>query len=267
MCLIGLLTAAPLLPAAVHLSRRRVSVRHLSGVVQRKRLHVNNLIAEPGTMEIDFGYLYSWTTEAITLPSSLRVTPEGDSLWWGRTEYGVAFDSISSAVNTGLRSTQFSDRLSFTATSVLFDSEHFDIAVAPQITAMLRNDSGARWGATVIGRFDDGRNSFGVTGGWSGATAPSDTNPAGAWEFGAGFGRALRRQGPLHRITPHANAVLDRATGIGRSTSLFGGFEYQVNDRFSVDASGQRFSLTGAGPDRQFLLSVTMNTGRLRRRR
>ena len=43
----------------------------------------NDLITEPGTVEIDWGTLYSYTTEALTLPSALKYTPSGGSLFWG----------------------------------------------------------------------------------------------------------------------------------------------------------------------------------------
>src|SRR4051794_19068286 len=116
--------------ALVH--RHRGGASHLGvGISQQKRLHVNDLITEPGTIEIDTGFLYSWTTDSLTLPTALKWTPDGDSLLVGRTEYSVAFDSIDSAVAGGLRSTQFSDRLSLVATSIVYDSPHFDIAVAP----------------------------------------------------------------------------------------------------------------------------------------
>src|SRR4029434_8423230 len=80
--------------------------QHASGVSLRKRLHVNDLITEPGMAEIDWGSLYSYTTGAFTMPSALKFTPDGSSLFWGRTEYSAAFDSVANGVNTGGRSTQ-----------------------------------------------------------------------------------------------------------------------------------------------------------------
>src|SRR5438128_2115227 len=72
----------------------------------RKRLHVNTLITEPGTMELDWGNLYSFSTGNYTMPSGLRYTPEGGNILWGRTEYSVAFDSLASADVGGSRLTQ-----------------------------------------------------------------------------------------------------------------------------------------------------------------
>jgi len=260
--LVPLLLAPPPAPGAIFHRSRGSAHRHGTGVSLRKRLNVNDLITEPGTIEIDWGGLYSYTTGTLTMPSALKFTPAGNSLLLGRTEYSVAFDSIDSVPSTGTRSTQFSDRLTFAATTVVFDSAHFDVAVAPQVTAFLRNDSGVRIGATVIGRYDRAGNSIGMTAGWSAATSVSDTNPAGVWDFGGGYGRRLASGGFLGRLTAHANAGLEKSTGLLRTASIFGGFEYQANKRVAVDVSAQRLGLIGNGPDRQILVSLTVNLGK-----
>ena len=259
--LILLLPAAEARAASIH--RGRLSPgRHASGVSLRKRLHVNDLITEPGTVELDFGALYSYTSDAFTLPSALKFTPEGGSLFWGRTEYSAAFDSVERAVNTGIRSTQFSDRLTFAATTVVFDSAHFDVAIAPQVTAYLRHESGVRLGATAIARYDGGGNTIGLSAGWAAATSATDTNPAGVWDVSAGYGRHLGSAGVLERVTPHMNWLLEKSTGFDRTLAVFGGVEYQINERVAVDFSGQRFGLAGGGPDRQFLVGLTVNLGK-----
>src|SRR5262249_23153231 len=164
------------------LPRLRRSAGSGSSVTLRKRLHVNDLITEPGTVEIDWANQYSFTTSTFTMPSSFKFTPLGNSLLWGRTEYSVAFDSISSAVDSGTRTTQFSDRVTLTGTSILWDTPHFDVAFAPQATIFLRDTPGALYGANVIAREDIGRNSVGATISWSGATNSSTSNPAGTWD-------------------------------------------------------------------------------------
>ena len=243
------------------LPRLRRSSSRSASVTLRKRLHINDLITEPGTVEIDWANLYSYTSSNFTMPSSLKFTPMGTSLLLGRTEYSIAFDSISSAADLGTRTTQFSDRVTVTGTSILLDTTHFDIAVAPQATFFLRDESGARYGATFIAREDIGLNSIGATISWSGATTSSATNPAGTWDFGAGFGRHLSANGLLGRFTPHVNAVLERSTGFERTFSTFAGVEYQITRRVAFDATGQRIGLT-AGADRQVLLGMTVNLGR-----
>ncbi len=56
--------------------------------------------------------------------------------------------------------------------------------------------------------------------------------------------------------------MLERSTGFERTLAAFGGVEYQVNKRVAVDVSGQRFGLVGNGPDRQLLVSLTVNLGK-----
>jgi hypothetical protein len=246
--------------AEFHPRQRVPASQHASAVTLRKRLHVNDLITQPGTVELDWGTLYSYATGSFTFPSALKFTPLGNSLFWGRTEYSVAFNSLASTVDTGVRLTQFSDRLTFAATSVVFDSPHFDIALAPQVTAFLRDDSGTRLGATAIGRYDAGGNSIGISLSWTAASSATDTNPAGVWDFGGGYSRRLGSV--FSRFTPHLNAVLEKSTGFERSLSVFAGVEYQMTERVAIDATGQRSSLTGGTPDRQVLLGFTINLGK-----
>jgi hypothetical protein len=245
--------AGPRLPRLLH---------HGASVSLRKRLHVNDLITEPGTVEIDWANLFSYTTSNFTMPSAIKYTPAGNSVLWGRTEYSIAFDSVSSAVNLGTRTTQFSDRMSVTGTSVILDTTHFDIAVAPQATFLLRDSSGMRYGATVIAREDVGLNSMGATIGWTAATVSSSSNPAGTWDLGGGFGRHLASKGVLGRLTPHSNAVWERATGFQGTVSAFAGMEYQITPRVAFDATGQRVGLN-SGADRQVLFGMTINLGKV----
>jgi hypothetical protein len=234
-----------------------------SNITLRKRLHVNTLITEPGTVELEWDNLYSYTTDNFSMPSIVKYTPAGKHILWGRTEYSVAFDSIDSVPQSGQRLTQFSDRVTFSANAVLHDGEKLDIAVAPQTTFFLRGDAGARVGATAIARYDVGRNSMGATLSWSAATAPSATNPAGSWDWGAGFGRRLAAGGAWGHLTPHVNTVLEKSTGFASTLALFAGVEYQITERIAVDFSGQRFGLTGGNPDRQAVVGLTFNLGKL----
>src|SRR5262249_54551750 len=148
-----------------------------------------------------------------SMPSAVKYTPMGPHILWGRTEFSAAFDSIDSVPQAGQRVTQFSDRVTFAANSVFFDGEKLDIAIQPQATFFLRDESGARLGATAIARYDVGRNSMGATLTWTGATAPSPNNPSGSWDFGGGFGRRLAASGALGHFTPHTNVVYERPTG------------------------------------------------------
>jgi hypothetical protein len=260
----GLLFLALALPLpAASLGGLRAAPSRTSNITLRKRLHVNTLITQPGTMEIEWDNLYSFTSANFSMPSIVKYTPAGTNILWGRTEYSVAFDSIDSVPQSGQRITQFSDRVTFSANAVLHDGEKLDFAIAPQATFFLRDESGARLGATAIARYDVGRNSMGATLSWSAATSPSPTNPAGSWDFGGGFGRRLAASGAWGHLTPHLNAVYERSIGFAGTLAAFAGIEYQITERVAVDASGQRFGLAGGSPDRQIVVGLTLNLGKL----
>ncbi len=228
-------------------------------ITLRKRIHINTLIAAPGTMEIEYGGSFSWGG-GFALPMAFHYTPEGHHAWWGRTEFIVGFDSI-----THDSATQFGDRSTFAATCVIRDGDKLDIALAPQASLLLRGDSGARIGATGIARYDAGRTSAGVTFTWTGATHSSPSNPAGVFDLGTGYGFRLKPSGALGHLTPHVNALYEKATGAGRQISLFEGVEYQVTEPFAIDFSLQHIALGGAQPDTQFVVGITIYTPKLRR--
>ena len=203
----------------------------------RKRLHVNPLITEPDTMEIEWGGAFS-TGGGFTLPAVIHFTPEGPHTWWGRTEFSAGFDSVASSVDSGHRVTNFSDRVSLAATCVVHDGEKLDFAIAPQVAVLLRGGSGVRVGSTAIARYDAGRSSAGISATWTAATVPDDDNPAGTFDLGAGYGFQLADSGLLHHLTPHVNCVWEKSTGVTRQVSVFEGVEYQVTDNFAIDLLG-----------------------------
>jgi hypothetical protein len=255
-----LVLAAPAAAALFHRNTSDENVQTAPAIALRKRLHVNPLIAEPDTMDVEYGGAFSWDG-SFTLPMALHFTPEGHHVWWGRTEFTAAFDSVSS--NDGVH---FGDRATFAATCVVKDGEKLDIAIAPAASFLLRGDSGARLGATAIARYDVGRSSAGVTVTWSVATRSSPSNPPRTLDLGAGYGFRLAPAGALGHLTPHVNAVWEKSTGIQRQISIFEGIEYQITDPVAVDFAIQHISLWGGVPDRQFVIGLTVNTGRFHRR-
>jgi hypothetical protein len=232
-------------------------------IALRKRLHINTLISEPGTAEVDWGNSYSFSTMNFALPSGLRYTPAGRHIIWGRTEYSVAFDTVTSADVVGGRLTQFSQALTLTATSVLHDGEKLDIAIAPQATLFLRDESGARLGAVAIARYDSGHNSIGGTVSWSGATHHSDSNPAGTLDLGVGFGRQLSGSHVLEKLTPHLNAEWEKSTSQNAALLASEGIEYQVREQLAFDLAAQQFASTGRAPDHQIAFGMTLNLGKV----
>ena len=232
-------------------------------ITLRKRLHINTLISQPGTAEVDWGNLYSLTSANYSMPSGLRYTPPGSQIMWGLTEYSVAFDSIASANVGSSRLTQFSQALTFTGTAVLRDGEKLDIAIAPQATMFLRDESGARLGAVAIARYDSGRNSLGGTVAWSGATHSSDSNPSGTLDVGFGFGRQLSGSHLLEKLTPHVNVEWEKSTGENSALLAFESIEYQVTERLAFDLSAQHFATAHRAPDHQIAFGMTLNVGKI----
>ena len=72
--LAALLLLTPAGQAAV-LGRLRNS--RTSNISLRKRLHVNTLITEPGTLEMDWNSVYSFSTTNFDMPSTIKYTPAG----------------------------------------------------------------------------------------------------------------------------------------------------------------------------------------------
>ena len=250
------------LPATATLRHR--SARNSGGnakISLRKRLHVNTLITQPGTGEMDWSSLYSTTTDNFAMPSTIKYTPAGTNILWGRTEYSVAFDSLTSSGTGGARETQFSQAVTVTGTSVLHDGAKLDIAFAPQASFFLRDEQGARIGGVAIARYDSGRNSTGLTLGWSGATRSSGSNPAGTLDAGFGYGRQLSGSPLLEKFTPHLNAEWERSTGTSSALLAFEGVEYQVNSRWALDLAAQHFATAGTAPDHQLIFGITFNLG------
>ena len=259
LALLALLLPQTAAAALFHLKGSTASQRS-PAITLRKRLHVNTLITEPGTIDIEWGSAFS-TGGSFTFPTAIHYTPEGPYVWWGRTEFMLSFDSLSyNEVN------HFGDRITAAATCVVHDGDRLDIAIAPQVSYLLRGDSGARAGITGIARYDVGRSSAGVTLTWTGATNPSTTNPAGTFDIGAGYGYQLKPSGPLAHLTPHMNWLYEKSTGNSHQISLFEGMEYQVTDLVAVDFAVQHISLWGNQPDTQFVIGLTVNTGHWRHR-
>jgi len=240
---------------------RSQSHRGLSSQSLRKRLHVNSLITEPGTFELEFSNALSITSRSNVMPTTLKWTPGVGTGFLGRTEFNVGFDSLSSFPEPETRTNQFSDHLSFAATTVLYGGAKLNVAVAPVALFYLRGDRGARVGAVALARYDAGLNSAGMTLSWTGATASSESNPAGTFDLGGGYGRKLARAGLCSHFTPHVNLVYEQSSGGLQGLSVFEGFEYQLTQRLAIDLSGQHLNLWGGSVDHQVVLGMTLNLG------
>ncbi len=240
-----------------------VGARTRSGTIAlRKKLDVDPLITEPDVLEFDLGGAFS-TGGSFNLPSSIRFTPEGTHLYWGRTEFSAGFDSAVSVTDGFARTTNFGDRVTVAATTVLKDGKYLDLAFAPQASFLVRGDSGVRLGGTLIARLDLGRHNLNSTVSWSTATAASASNPSGLLDVGVGYGVRLAHGGALSHLTPHVNWLYEKATGVTRTLGVFEGVEYQISDRFALDFSVLHLNVVGGKIDHQLGINLSVNTGRL----
>jgi hypothetical protein len=237
------------------LLRRRPQQARSSRISLRRRLHVSSLITDPGTVEAEWNV--AWTeSDSLTTPTTLKYTPAGSHLMWGRTEYSANFDSFSSTLIDGNRVVHSSDHLAFAGTTLLADREHWNIAIAPAVTFGFRDQPRFRAGLTAIARYDRGRDSAGATITWTGAVNPTESDPAGTWDWGCGWGHVFGS-----RTTVHVDGQFERATGYSGALSFFEGIEFQFTPSVAVDASMQHLNVTGGILDHQLLVGLTVNFG------
>jgi hypothetical protein len=216
-----ILTTLTLVSGAHAASRR-------STISLRKKLHVNPLITDPDTIELDWSGVFPMDS----FPSAVRYTPRGSYLFWGRTEFSASFDPRAH------------DQATFAATCVVLDGEKFDIAVAP----LLSVGNGTHGGAYGIARYDEGRSSLGFT----------VSHLSGTTDVGTGYGFQFAKA-----FTAHTNWQWEKATGSPRTISIFEGVEWQISDAIAIDVSGQHQPVLGGPRDNQLVVAVTFSSPKL----
>ncbi len=239
-------------PDVSALRRRRAPTHQgAGGASLRKRLHINSLITQEGTAEVETGGALSLGGDlagAFSLPTVLKYTPPSSS-----TEFNVSFDSLVD----DLEATHFSDRVTLGLTHEFAPWHGLSLAAGPQVSLFTRGESGARLGAVALARASlPGQIDGGLTATYSQATHNSATNPAGLLDLGGGFGRQLRPH-----ITAHANYLYEKATGYAPQHSLYEGVEFQFTPRVALDLSVQQVGVGSAALDHQFVAGLTINLG------
>ncbi len=250
------LAATPGWPAI----RRRRAPTHQgsSGASLRKRIHINSLITQAGTAEVETGGNVSLVGDlagAFTLPTVLKFTPDRTN-----TEFNVSFDGLASDLSSDLssdsRPTHFGDRVTVGATHEFHGWRGLSLAAGPQATFFTRGSDGVRWGGVGLARANLAGWDGGLTASFTQATHSSDVNPARLLDLGAGVGRKLSK-----RVTAHANYLYEKANGYSPQHSLYEGVEFQLTPRFALDLTMQQIGVGGT-IDHEFVASVTMNLGR-----
>lgn len=244
-----------ILVAATASARKPRAIRG-SSASQRKRLNINPLLTPSGTVEVEWGGLYSFESSNLLLPSVVKYTLDTIPV-----ELSSGFDSFESIVGDDGRHSYFGQSMVVTALTAIKDGKHFDVAVAPQATFFLRGESGVRLGGIVLGRLDAAGNSMGFSAAWSGATRHSDLNPAGTLDLSVGYSRALPDK--LKKFSPHINYTFEKSTGIPIVGTLLEGIEYQATPRFAIDFSAQHIRAAQFETEHQVLVGVTWNLGKM----
>lgn len=245
--LIGLLILSSSLPA-ISLRRRVPHFHHQAQAIgTRNRVHVNRLITEPGTLELEIGAGFSEYMDN-TNPALLKYTPIT-----GRTEFSVGFDYAHS-----------SNDVTLAANSLLYDGEHWNVSLGPSLTIVQQGGRGLRAGATAVTRYDHGPASIGLTATWSKATRPNDNIPADITAFGLGGGVRLGKTGWRSHLTANGNVLVEKDSATPKIISTFEGLEWEITGRISANAVVQQLDWRGPNRDNQFFLGLTVNFGRLK---
>lgn len=243
------------------LSRSRFGSRG-STIALRRRLHISPLITAPGTFEVDWSFSIS-PDGTYSTPATLKYTPEGSNIFWGRTEFSVSADVVSSPVTDDNRVTHSSDHATFTATTLALDGENWNFAFAPLVTLELRGDTGVRAGGSGIVRYDKGLGSAGLTTTWTAASTPSATNPAGQWDVTGGYGRKIRVHGIGEHLSLYGNGLYEKATGVNKVFALQEGMEYEFTDSISWVITGQHARIDRSVYNHSIVTGITVNFGKL----
>ena len=178
-------------------------------------------------------------------------------------EFSVGFDSISSVEMGSERDTRFGDRIGFAIRRALYKSGGFSFGVAPQAVFFLRDEDGARLGASAIAVYSFGPNSLVTNLVWSAATDASENNPSRQTSLIAGYSRTLGSGPRSSRAAAFAEYLQEFPTGQPSRVSLLQGISYRLRPDLVLDFSLQQSGLLATPFDLVFAAGLTYNLGRL----
>ena len=237
-------------------------VRRVSTLSNRRRMHLQNLVTDPGTLEIEMGVAGSGN--GVTAPFTLKYTPGVGRPFWHRTEFSVDLDAVSSLPGDLYWVTQFSDPVGIAATHLLHQGKILSLYFAPQVAFLTRSDDGLRGGATAVVNTDLGAFSMAANVTWTAATSPTESNPAGDLQVGTGLVRRIGGTNENPRWTLFVNGLQENPTLGDTTYSVFEGVSYQVRRSLAVDVSVRHLNLASGRADHQVLGGITVNSGRPR---
>ena len=228
---------------------------------QRPTFSNDNSTTAPGTLELQLGG--SGNREFFGLPTVFKFTPDAPQGVMSGMEFSVGFDSISRVEMGSERDTRFGDRIGFAIRRALYKSGGFSFGVAPQAVFFLRDEDGARLGASAIAVYSFGPNSLVTNLVWSAATDASENNPSRQTSLIAGYSRTLGSGPRSSRAAAFAEYLQEFPTGQPSRVSLLQGISYRLRPDLVLDFSLQQSGLLATPFDLVFAAGLTYNLGRL----
>jgi hypothetical protein len=228
---------------------------------QRPTFSNDTSTTAPGTLELELGG--SSSGEFFGLPTTFKFTPDvGQGALHGM-EFSVGFDSISSLEVGRGRDTRFGDRIGFAVRRAVFESGGFSVALKPQAVVFLREEDGARLGASAIAAYSFGPNSLVTNVVWTAATDSSPNNPARQTDFIAGYSRTLGSRPRSSRAAAILEYLQEFPAEQESRVSLVQGVTYRLRPDLVLDVFILESGLAASPFDLTFGAGFTYNFGRL----
>ena len=228
---------------------------------QRPTFSNDNSTTAPGTVEVQLGG--AGNGEFFGLPTVFKFTPDAPQSVMSGMEFSVGFDSISSVEIGSNRDTRFGDRIGFAIRRALYESGGFSFGVAPQAVFFLRDEAGARLGASAIAVYSFEPNSLVTNVVWSAATDASENNPSRQTSVIAGYSRTLGSGPRSSRAAAFAEYLQEFPTGQPSRVSLLQGISYRLRADLVLDFAVEQNGLAATPFDLVFATGLTYNLGRL----
>lgn len=228
---------------------------------QRPSFSNDNVTTVPGTVELELGG--AATGEFFGLPTGFKFTPDVPQGLLRGMEFSVGFDSISSLEMGSNRDTRFGDRVGFAVRRALYQGDSFSFGIAPQAVFFLRDEEGARLGASAIAVYSFGLNSLVANLVWSAATDSSENNPARQTSVIAGYSRTLGSGPQASRVAAFFEYLQEFPTDQPSRVSLIQGISYRLRPDLVLDFAVQQNGLAATPFDFAVATGLTYNLGRL----
>jgi len=149
------------------------------------------------------------------------------------------------------RVTKTGNLLSFAIRRPIFEVKNFSVAFAPQASFFLRDEKGARLGATVFTAYSFGLNAVVTNFTFSNATSSSASNPAQKYELAIDVSRTLGNSGARSKTGIFSGILIEKARKQDSVVSLLQGINYRVKPNLVLDIAFRQVGLRTRNIDYQ----------------